>query len=317
MTYTETRRLTLADLIQRYIEEVLPDHPKTEKNQTAHLQWWRREIGGCPLDKVRPALLVECRNKLRRGLTSRGTSRSPATVNRYFATLSRVFTIAIKEWEWLDESPLRRLSKLREPPGRSRFLSADERTRLLLACRQSPNRDLYTAVVLAISTGARRMEIMGLRWQDVDLKRGLITLHFTKNGTRRAIPLQGHALELLREKYRRRNDPNAGSLLFPGRRNPKKPANLRVSWENALASSDVENFRWHDLRHTAASYLAMHGATLMEISEILGHRSLEMVKRYTHLSVAHTAGVVAKMNREVFGDQRTQASLFTPRHGGR
>ena len=305
MTHAGTRRLTLADLIQRYMEEILPDHPKTEKNQAAHLRWWRREIGDCPLDEVRPRLLVECRNKLRRELTLRGAPRSPATVNRYFATLSRVFTIAIKEWEWLDESPLRRLSKLREPPGRSRFLSADERTRLLRACRQSPNQDLYTTVVLAISTGARRMEVMGLRWQDVDLKRGLITLHLTKNGTRRAIPLQGHALKLLKARYRHhddhRDDLGDNGLLFPGRRNPKKPANLRVSWENALAAAGVENFRWHDLRHTAASYLAMHGATLVEISEILGHRSLEMVKRYAHLSVEHTTGVVAKMNRGVFG----------------
>lgn len=302
MTNTEVRRLTLADLVDRYIEEVLPEHPKTEKNQVVHLKWWRREIGDRPLDEVRPALLVECRNKLRQGATSRGARRSPATVNRYLATLSRVFTLAVREWEWLDQSPMHRLSKLREAPGRSRYLSTDECGRLLCACRRSPNRDLYLAVVLAISTGARRMEVIGLRWRDMDLDRGLITLHVTKNGLSRSIPLQGLALELVRHrKCHRRCDAAGGTdLLFPGRRNPHKPADLRVCWANALKAAGIRDFRWHDLRHTAASYLAMHGATLMEISEILGHRSLNMVKRYAHLSVAHTTAVVARMNEGVF-----------------
>ncbi len=296
------RGFTVADLIDRYAAEILADWPKTEKNQAAHLNWWKQEIGHFLLDKVRPSLLVECRNKLSREITCRGTRRAPATVNRYFATLSRVFAIAVREWEWLDDSPTRRLTKLREPPGRSRFLSTDERKQLLQACRQSPNQNLYVAVVLALSTAARRMEIMGLRWRDIDLERGLITLRFTKNGVRRSIPLQGYALELIKEKRRQCDGAHhTNSLLFPGRRNPEKPIDLRVSWAKVLEVAGIEDFRWHDLRHSAASYLAMNGATLVEISEILGHKTLQMVKRYAHLSVSHTVCVVAKMNREIFG----------------
>ena len=292
-------RFTVADLIDRYVAEVLPRQPSVEKNQRAHLRWWEQEIGAVLLDDVCPALLVECRNKLGQGVTCRGTRRGPATINRYFSTLSRMFAIAVREWEWLDDSPVRRLSKLKEPRGRSRFLSDSERKRLLRACFQSSNRDLYLAVVLALSTGARRMEIMGLRWQEIDLARGLIILHFTKNGLSRSIPLQGYALELVRKRHRQCAD--RGGLLFPSRRDPQRPADLRVAWGNALKVGAIEDFRWHDLRHSTASYLAMSGATLMEISEVLGHRTLQMVKRYAHLSVSHTSRVVAAMNREIFG----------------
>ena len=300
MRNTKTRRrITVADLVDRYVTETLLRQPRTEKNQRVHLEWWRQEIGGVLLKDVCPALLVECRNKLGQGVTCRGVARGPATINRYFATLGRMFTIAVREWEWLDDSPLRRLTKLKEPPGRSRFLSANERKRLLRACRQSPNQDLFLAVVLALSTGARRMEIMGLRWQEIDLPRGLIILRFTKNGLSRSIPLQGYALALVKERQRQYGSTNG--LLFPGRRNPQTPANLRIVWENALKAADIEDFRWHDLRHSTASYLAMGGATLLEISEVLGHKSLQMVQRYAHLSAPHTARVVATMNRRIFG----------------
>ena len=299
------RRVTVADLIDRYRMEVLPRQPRTEKNQRAHLKWWEQEIGHILLKDVRPAFLVEYRNKLEREVTYRGTRRGPATVNRYFATLGRVFTLAIREWEWLDDSPLRRLSKLREPPGRSRFLSTGERKRLLRVCRESPNQDLYLAVVLSISTGARQMEIMGLRWQDIDLSRGLIILNATKNGVRRSIPLQSHARELVAERHRQCSGAGGG-LLFPGRRKPQKPTSLRISWNNALKAAGIEDFRWHDLRHSAASYLAMHGATLVEIADILGHKTLQMVKRYAHLSIPHTTRVVARMNRGIFPRHKRQ-----------
>jgi integrase len=139
----------------------------------------------------------------------------------------------------------------------------------------------------------------------VDLHQGRITLHETKNGERRVVPLAGKALELLQAhaKVRRLDTP----LLFPSKvRDPKTkvpvgPMDLRTPWENALKTAGIEDFRFHDLRHSAASYLAMNGASLAEIAEVLGHKTLQMVKRYSHLSEAHTAGVVARMNARIFG----------------
>ena len=110
-------------MIECYIEEVLVSNSRMEKNQRPHLRWWEREIGGCPLRQARPPLFVDCRKKLLREENHLGRRRGAATVNRYFATVSRVFSVATKEWEWLESSPLRHFSKLKEPEGRTRFLS--------------------------------------------------------------------------------------------------------------------------------------------------------------------------------------------------
>lgn len=196
-----------------------------------------------------------------------------------------------------------KVKKPSEPRGRVRFLSDEEREALLQACRDSSNPWLYLAVVVALSTGMRNGELMSLSWKDVDLKAGRIVLHETKNGERRVVPLAGPALSLLKEHAKvRRLDTD---LLFPANKKQEdgtiRPIDLRTPWETALKRAGITDFHWHDLRHTAASYLAMNGASLAEIAEILGHKTLAMVKRYAHLSEAHTASVVERMNRAMFG----------------
>ena len=225
------------------------------------------------------------------------------------SALSHAFTVAVNEWGWLENSPMRKVKKPKEPRGRVRFLSDDEtydgklikgeRTRLLKACKQSNNAYLYPVVVLALSTGMRSGEIMELTWDAVDLHQGRITLHETKNGERRVVPLVSKALELLKNhaKIRRIDTP----LLFPGKTKAHKPMDLRAPWLEALKAAQIDDFRFHDLRHSAASYLAMNGASLAEIAEVLGHKTLQMVKRYSHLSEAHTTSVVNRMNEQIFG----------------
>jgi integrase len=206
--------------------------------------------------------------------------------------------VAVQEWGWLDDSPMRKIRKPTEPRGRVRFLSDDERERLLKACEESDSPYLYTVVVLALSTGARKSEIMNLKWKDVDLNRNRITLEETKNHERRILPLAGHALQLVKDMASvRRIDTH---LLFSSSA-PDRPADVRYHWNTALRKAGIENFRFHDLRHTAASALAMNGASLAEIADVLGHKTLQMVKRYAHLSEAHTARVVARMNEKIFG----------------
>jgi integrase len=158
---------------------------------------------------------------------------------------------------------------------------------------------LYVCVILALSTGMRQGELMNLKWSDVNLKDRYIILHETKNGERRRVPLSGHALELLQEhsKVRRLDTP----LLFPSARHPDKPIDLRRSFNNALERAGINDFHWHDLRHCTASYLAMNGANLAAIAEILGHKTLSMVKRYSHLSDGHVSLVIESMNAKIFG----------------
>lgn len=294
----EAEKHTLQDLCEQYITDVLPGK-KGEKKQTTHLRWWTDRIGSHALIDVTPALIARTRDKLARTPTARGPVTSAGTVNRYLATLSRAFTIAVREWGWVEDNPLRKVSRLTEPRGRVRFLSDIERDRLLEACAASRNQDLYPVVVLALSTGMRDMEIRGLTWDRVDLKRRRLVLEETKNGERRVIPLTRHTHELLKQRAGvRRLDT---TLLFSSPHDPLRPRFMRPAFLEALERAGIHDFRFHDLRHSCASYLAMNGASLAEIAEVLGHKTLAMVKRYAHLSEAHTAGVVERMNERIFG----------------
>ncbi|HAT9729353.1 TPA: tyrosine-type recombinase/integrase [Legionella pneumophila subsp. pneumophila] len=294
---TEAKRRTLGELIERYIKEIIPLKPKNSKNTVLHLRWWQEELGVYSLAEISPALIAEKRDKLSSGITSRNKLRSPSTVVRYMAALSHAFTMAVKEWGWVDDSPMRRVTKPKEPRGRVRFLSDDERNRLLDECKKSESQYLYTAVVLVLSTGARKMELMGLHWTNIDFHRQAITLHETKNGERRLLPLRRHALELMTQlaKVRHLNC----DFVFPNHQFTK-PIDLRTPFENAVKRAGLADFRWHDLRHSCASYLAMNNASLAEIAEVLGHKTLQMVKRYAHLSDAHTSKVVDRMNEKIF-----------------
>ena len=299
----EAQKHTLAELITRYKKTFLPSLKDGHK-RNSQLEWWKSEIGSYTLADVTPALLGECRDKL-------AIDRASATVVRYMAALSHAFTLAVNEWGWLEDSPMRKVKRPKEPRGRVRFLSEDEtingqtvegeRTRLLAACKESSNPYLYPVVVLALSSGMRQGEIMGLKWTDIDLTQGRITLTETKNGEIRVVPLTGHALGLLRKHAKVR--PIDTNLLFPGKVKRNRPQDLRPPWLAALKSAEINNFRFHDLRHSAASYLAMNGASMAEIAEVLGHKTLQMVKRYAHLSEAHTTSVVAAMNERIFGGE--------------
>jgi integrase len=302
----EAQRHTFGDMIDRYIEDTLPGKSAgTVRAQMHHLLWWKQRLGKYMLSMVTPALIVEARGELLKGTTPHGDRRAPSTVVRYLAALSHCYSIAMKEWGWVEDTPMRKVSKPKESSGRTRFLSDDERTRLLDACRESRNPHLYTIVVLAMSSGMRRGEIANLRWDQVDLQRAVIRLlsDDTKTSHARAVPIAGPAheglLSLAEAKVRPLNN-----LVFasadPSSR--AKPIEFQNAWKKALERAGIEDFRFHDLRHTAASYLAMNGATLAEIAEVLGHKTLAMVKRYAHLTEQHTSGVVRRMNAAVFGE---------------
>jgi len=190
---------------------------------------------------------------------------------------------------------------LKEPRGRTRYLTDEERERLLAASKDSINPHLYMAVVLALSTGARQQEIWGLRWSEVNLDRGLITFTETKNDEFRSVPLEGHGRELLLEHSKRRRKDS--DLVFPLKKNPEVRHDFRNPWDKALVVAEVENFRWHDLRHSSASYLAMNGVPMLTIAEILGHKTLSMVQRYTHLSTEHLSEAISGIDSKMFGNR--------------
>lgn len=298
----EAKRHTLGELIDRYLEMVERKQPHALAKQKQLLTWWREQLGDYKLGGITPALIAAKRDALLAeniGDAENPQHRAPATANRYLAALSKAMSNAVREYHWLHDNPVRRVTKEKEPPGVVRYLSKDELDRLIQACRESGLRELELIVMLALTTGMRRGEILGLRWPDVELKRRQAVLNKTKNQERRAVPLVPRVMELLEAHAKvRRLDTD---LLFPqpDKHTPIDPAHW---FEAACRKAKVENFRFHDLRHTAASYLAMSGASAPEIAAVLGHKTLLMVKRYAHLSDAHVGGVVERMNKKFLSE---------------
>lgn len=296
----ESEKRTMADLIERYREKRLA-RLASAANVGAQLDRWAAELGHMRLCDVTPAVVADVRDRLADETTVRGTKRSPARVNRYLAALSSVFQLGLKELGWVDDTPMRQVSKLKEPRGRVRFLSADELARLSGACRESSCEPLYTVFMLAVSTGMRKGEVMGLRWRDVDLETGWASLPTTKNGEPREVRLAGEALDLLREHGRvRRLDTE---YVFPSH-NGRKPLDIRKPWTLAVEAAEISDFRFHDLRHTAASYMHMSGAAQKDIAEVLGHKTLAMTNRYTHLTRERIAETTERMTAQFFPSRR-------------
>lgn len=290
---SQEKKHTLGELIDRYIETILPTKPKNARNLKQHLLWWKHELGHHLLSEIKPSHIAHKRDRLLSQDTCYNKPRSSTTVVRYIASLSHAFSIAVKEWEWMDENPVRKINKPKLPQGRIRFLDESEKNRLLDACKQSTSVYLYPVVVLALSTGMRKGELLTLTWDDIDFERNTILLQSTKNGERRMLPLVGLSLELLKKL----NSSCQSKLVFPSPKNLSQPLDIRSAWENAVQKADIVNFKFHDLRHTAASYLAMNNASLLEIGTLLGHKTVQMTKRYSHLSNEHIIHTAHKLNK--------------------
>lgn len=276
---------TLSDLIDQYIECMLPSKPKSSRDILRHLNWWRNKIGKFTLNFITPDLIAKYRKELIEGTTYKGTIRMAATTNRYLASLSIVLSYGVKERGWLSINPMLRVSKLKESRGRDRVLSKEECEKLLKACSQSKNPYLLPVVTLALCSGMRKGEILKLKWESINLEQGIISLKETKSGYPRSIPLIGTALTEIKKIYQKRNPFNP--FVFPSKKRFGEIA-IRKPWENALNKANIKDFRFHDLRHTFATFAAKSGASNLELATAMGHRSLSMLSRYTHMDVNHT-----------------------------
>ena len=197
---------TLGDAVDRYVAEKLPGIAATGRpTRKAQLEWWKGELGSLPLSDVTRADIAAARDRLAalpvtwgEGETMTSKPRSPATVNRYLAAIAKVLSVAADEWQWIGATPARRLGRLRESRGRQRYLTADEVKALVAAAEADREPLLAPVLLLALATGARRGEVLGLRWGDVDTARGFVTFRDTKNRDTRSVPVTGRALEALK-----------------------------------------------------------------------------------------------------------------------
>jgi len=294
---------TLAELIDLYIERILPSKPKNAKNTLRHLLWWKQELGHLLLAQIRPSLIAEKRDELLAGFVRDRKLRSPSTVIRYLSSLSHVFSKAVKEWEWLRENPIFKIEKPKQAQGRKRVLDEVEQKRLLQACEESGSKDLFLVVALALGTGMRKGEIMCLRWKDITFSDGkaIIFLEKTKNGRPRSILITGLLLSLLQN---RRANQRGDSLLFPSPNCPSRPIDIRSAWEKALDKAGIEGFVFHGLRHQAASCAATIENNPLVIGELLGHETLQMTRHYVHLPSVHMHAMVEALQTKVFQNYR-------------
>lgn len=287
------RRRTLRELIGKYRDEYLPTRGiRDEAKQRSLLAWWDESYGHLTLDRLKPEAIAEARRSLQTRKKRDGEPLSGATVNRHLAALSAVCKWAWKELRWLPSNPVLDVSKAPEGEGIVRFLSDSERKALLKACRESSDPNIQTAVTLALATGARYSNIRNLTWDDVDRKAWRVRFVETKNGRPRFVPLIGPAQEVLAAQFKR--DPTQRGWVFKGAHD-ESPADLDRPWRKVRDAAKLEDFRFHDLRHTTASYLTMNGASLAEVAEALGHRTLVMAKRYSHQTGEHVRSTLERI----------------------
>ena len=291
------KRHRVKDVFNAYEPEIL-DRLKDPYSRLKHLAVWHSKLGDMALADLQPYHIKNFREKLRHQVSN-------ATANRYVASLSAALGFAVKELGWIENNPALRVKKLREPKGRTRFLSDEERDNLIDACAlfvKYP--EMQTIVLIAITTGMRRGEILNLRWADCDFKSRRFIVRDSKNGTSRSVPLVGPALTSLVGCCKVRPLANK-ALIFPSHTEGavNTPLDIDHAWQLVRKAAGLTNFRFHDLRHTAASYLAMSGAGLREIGDILGHKSLSMTLRYSHLTEDHKLQTVSRMVDKVFGEK--------------
>lgn len=279
----DTSGRTLADAIQRWRDE-----NNVNNYQSTVLDWWETELGSRKLATLKKADFAEARKRLREIPKARGEGTiTPATVNRRMALISRILTECVREWYYLETNPAQ-IGSLREDNERECVLTSEQREALLKACGETDQPALVPFVLCAMASGARAGELKGLRWQDIDLEKGVARLYDTKNKDNRVVPIQGRALQAL--KQYRRERPSIGKGFVFRNHTGTFPFNYAKSWCEARDKAGVD-IRFHDLRHDAASNLAMAGASLREIGEVLGHRSMQMVKRYSHFVDDHIAAL--------------------------
>ena len=280
---------------QKLCELYMDQYKGKDPSTIGRLNWWIKQFGKMPVTKIDEFHVDDALKKLV------DKQLSGSTINRYKSTLSATFIFFIRHPLYKRSgfsNPVRKesVSRFTENASRERFLSLTEQQSLLRACKKSRWPRLYLLVLMALTTGARRGELLSLTWENCDLKQRSANLHTTKNGKSRQIPLtQPVVIELMRFRAK------PHELVFPalyvkniGHRTKAshqlitRAFDPKKAWGAAVCESLIGHCRFHDLRHTAASNLVRAGRNLFEVSVLLGHTNIQMTKRYSHLAIHDT-----------------------------
>ncbi len=221
----------------------------------------------------------------------------PASVNKNISIIKHMFKKAC-EWDMVEEAiakKVRSVKLLEANNRRLRFLSQEECQSLINSC----DRHLKPIVIMALNTGMRRGEILNLTWDRVDLKHGFILLDITKNGERREVPINATLRNVLNCIVRSIQSP----YVFFDPKTGKHYKSLKHSFSSACRRAKITDFHFHDLRHTFASHLVMAGVDLTTVKELLGHKTLTMTLRYSHLAPSHKVNAMSILDTALNGNQ--------------
>ena len=210
----------------------------------------------------------------------------PATINRELGCLRHMFNMAIK-WKRIQFNPVREVKFLKEPKSKDRILSEEEEIQLLEAIRTGHKaKHLKPIIITALNTGMRKGEILNLKWSNVDFKTRYILVEETKNGEIRKIPMN----EKLTATLEGAKKVSKSEYVFS--ENGKPYGDVKTGWWTVLRKAGIENFRFHDLRHTFGSRLGMAGVDIRTIQELMGHKDIKMTMRYSHPTPEHKKNAV-------------------------
>ncbi|MBE0467897.1 MAG: site-specific integrase [Methyloprofundus sp.] len=238
---------------------------------------------------------------------SRLASKNPKTGNLLTSStvlselnlLSHIFDTAILEWGIEIENPVKKVRKPKPNAARERRLSSREEKQIFNYARKYPNPELLVIILIAIETCMRQSEILGMKWSDIDLKKRIVRLHMTKNGSSREVPLTETAVSTLR-KFQHNNE-----FVFT-----YKSCGLKTVWKTMINRLGITNLRFHDLRHEGISRLfEVHGLDIVSAATISGHKSLSMLRRYTHLRASN---IVKKLGKQQKKSHQAVAQVFNP-----
>jgi integrase len=265
----EAEDTLLGDVLRRYRETVTPSKRGGIEEAIRLKALERRRIAKLALVNVTPQAIAAFRDE-------RLAECSPGTVIRDLAVLSSIFNHARREWGINFANPVQMVRKPASPPGRDRVLSPDEEHRLIAAAAPAGRRNhlLHPMLIVALETAMRRGELLSLQWEHVHMDRRCAYLPLTKNGSSRWVPLSSRAIVAL--------DTLSGPAL--GAVFPIEHAALDKCFKRACGRAGIENMRFHDLRHTAATRLSEKLPNVIELAAVTGHQSLQMLKRYYHPS---------------------------------
>ena len=269
----QERERTLGDLMTRYRSECsINKVPQSQARDGQMLNHLLPHFGAdTALIDITPRLINAYKAKRRHA------GAAPATINKEVGLLSHAFNVAIREWEWCRDNPVQRVRMESVNNQIERWLTTKEEERLLAA---SPPW-LQAIMTFALHTGLRRSEILNLQWQDIDFVRGTLVVMKSKNKQRRTIPLNGKVFELLVVKQQHHNQ-ESPFVFITSTGTPIGPRNLTRGFQSARKKADIQDFRFHDLRHTVATRLVQAGIDLYQVQRLLGHKKPDMTQRYAH-----------------------------------